>query len=615
MLKSRFPIIISLFFLIRAAAAQPELRGVWIAWGGANPPQKTTIARMMDNLAEHNVNTVYVDVWRYGYPYFRSQVFHDLTGLWTDPALEEGRDILAEMIAEGHRVGLHVEAWFEYGFVACHNNNDDLFRVHPEWFAQHRNGSYLFNSNLNWKWLSHANPAAQQFLIDLCQEVVQRYDVDGIELDRIRYPELDCGYDPVTVALYKSDHGGAAPPVSPSEPGWMQWRAEKLTAFVAAFYDSIKILRPDVFISNAPISYSYGYANFCQDWRPWINTGALDFVSTQLYWPTNTVYVSELDRQLTYVNDRSKFYPGICSIANDIIVSGDEIVKMIQSTRHRNLRGHVIWFYDQIADDLPLLKEKVYQERVPVPDRPADWRQPAIIINEDAPGASRSEGWTSYSGIPGYDAGCYYCKSDGARWIEYATDIPESGWYELYVYNIYQFKASKRAPYTIHHAGGVDTVLVNQAVSGQARWFKVGDYYLRHGAAQTVLRLSNAGIEKDAILFADAVMLVRSRRPLGTPSRVEARANHQPQSWCTLVNYPNPFNARTAIEFRLPNPAHVRLRIYDRTGREVVDLFNGRCQAGARTVIWDTTGLVSGLYFVQLQYEGKALAHKMLLIN
>jgi len=599
------------------AGAQEELRGVWIAWGGANPPTKNAIAAMMEDIAAHNLNTVYVDVWRYGYPYFRSRTFYDLTGQWTDPRLENGRDVLADMIAEGHRAGLHVEAWFEYGFCACHDQNDDLYRARPEWFAQHRDGSVLFNGSLRWKWLSHLHPQAQQFLIDLCLEVAANYDVDGIELDRVRYPELDCGYDPATVAAYQADHGGAAPPAAPGDRSWMAWRAQKLTDFVAAFHDSIKAVHPDLLISNAPISYSYGYDNFCQDWRPWINEGHLDVVSTQLYWPTNAVYAAELDRQLSYITARERFFPGLCSIANEIIVPATEIAAMIRTTRARNLQGHVIWYYNTLADDLPYLRDEVYQQPAAVPGRPREWRLPARVINEEEAGASRSEGWTPYTTLRGFKEGCLYCKAGEERWIEYTADIAETGWYELYAFNIYQFSASQRAPYEIRHAAGSDTVYVNQALSGQARWFKLGDYFFRQGAGQRVVRLSNAGIEANAVLFADAIMLIRSRRPLGMPALV-ARQPEQvlpAASSILLENYPNPFNAATRIRFTLVQSAMVELRIHDMRGREVAVLARGRHDAGVHEVTWQAQAAGSGLYYGLLITESGKSIRKLLLLK
>lgn len=51
----------------------------------------------------------------------------------------EGRDILAELIAEAHRAKLHVEAWFKYDFVGGYeqyypgnSGKGKIFDVHPE---------------------------------------------------------------------------------------------------------------------------------------------------------------------------------------------------------------------------------------------------------------------------------------------------------------------------------------------------------------------------------------------------------------------------------------------------------------------------------------------------
>ncbi|MBD3287463.1 family 10 glycosylhydrolase, partial [candidate division KSB1 bacterium] len=243
----RFCIITFIFIIaVPGFAQEKELRGTWFAWAGSNVPSKEDIAQTMESLAENNFNTVYVDVWRFGYPYFRSTVFEDITGISTDPRLEQGRDVLADMIAEGHRFGLEVEAWFEAGFAACHEDNDDLFDAHPEWFAQKSNGTVNFYSNggIKYHWLSHCNEKAQQFIIDFCLDLAKRYDVDGIDFDRIRYPELNCGYDSATVALYKSEHDGAEPPLNYADPGWIRWRADKLTEFVGRLYHEVKSVNP-----------------------------------------------------------------------------------------------------------------------------------------------------------------------------------------------------------------------------------------------------------------------------------------------------------------------------------------------------------------------------------
>ncbi|MBN1153984.1 family 10 glycosylhydrolase, partial [candidate division KSB1 bacterium] len=614
-------IIVSVIFICLLLSVTPsnaqekEFRGVWVAWAGTNVPSREYITEMMEDIAAHHMNTVYVDVWRFGYPYFISDLFYKHTGLYTDPALPSGRDVLAEMIVEGHRVGLHVEAWFEYGFVACQGNNDVFYQRYPDWFAKKRNGSVLFNGNYQYRWLSHCHPNAQQFLIDLCQEVALKYDIDGVELDRVRYPELDCGYDSVTIELYKQEHAGAAPPQTMTNPEWMRWRAAKLTEFTTALYDSLKRIRSDLPISNAPIVYPYGYDNFCQDWRPWINDGYLDIISPQVYRSTNSAYSSELIRQMSYVSDYSGFYPGLTSITDSYLLPTSEIIAMIRTTREQGLDGHVIWFYDTLADDLPILKNEVYPIAVTPPGRPDGWRRPAIIIHEDADNVTRSAGWTPYSTISGFDGGCLYTNSSNDEWIDYHADIEVPDWYEIYVYNIYHWNGVPGAPYEIFHDNGADTVYLGQNKPVQSEWQKLGDFYFGSGMNKRILRLSNRAIV-NRLLFADAIMLLNSNRMdyVNTGVRINEE-KIQPDGFRLNQNYPNPFNPETKISFYLDEPDHVRLKVYDLLGKEVVTLIDENVGAGDHAVVFRGGNLASGIYLYHLTGNDLNACQKMLLIK
>jgi len=593
----------------------PEMRGVWLAWAGNNVPTKAEITDWFNQLADANLNTVYVDVWRYGYTYYQSEFYGGLTGHSTDPALDDGRDILQEMIAEGHRHGMNVEAWFEYGFVPCHGENDDLYDVHPEWFAQRRDGSVLFG-DLDYKWLSHVNADAQQFLIDLCQEVVRKYDIDGIELDRIRYPELDCGYDSATVAVYKSEHEGSPPPQNIYDSEWMQWRGDKLTEFMVNIYDSLKAVNPNVVISNAPIVYPYGFDNFCQDWPPWMEQGALDVVSPQVYRGTNSAYEQTLDSQLNLVSNTDGFYPGLTTNIYGDELPASEIISMIQSTRARNLDGHVIWYHGTVLDDLPTLKAQVYQEKVKVPYNPEGWRQPAIIVNEDSSAVEKSGGWTAYSSIPGFEGGCYYTNSDTSEWISYPMDIPSDGWYEVYAYNITHWNAAKNATYVLQGNYGPDTVMVDQSKPGLAQWYKLGDVYLTAGNDQTVVKLTNQNVDNH-LLFADAVMLLNTNRVITPPVGIQDKKKSEvlPTRVTLSQNYPNPFNPTTEIQFQLPEDTNLTLSVYNVQGQLIQTLAQGRYLRGEHTVRFNGSNIPSGFYFIRLQTPQKTYTKKMVLLK
>ncbi|MBN1482100.1 T9SS C-terminal target domain-containing protein [candidate division KSB1 bacterium] len=76
-------------------------------------------------------------------------------------------------------------------------------------------------------------------------------------------------------------------------------------------------------------------------------------------------------------------------------------------------------------------------------------------------------------------------------------------------------------------------------------------------------------------------------------------------------NYPNPFNACTTISFSLPEPAHVKLEIYNTLGQKVRTLLDAPKDAGIHTYQWDSTDMnrmkfASGLYFYRLEVSSKS---------
>ena len=66
-------------------------------------------------------------------------------------------------------------------------------------------------------------------------------------------------------------------------------------------------------------------------------------------------------------------------------------------------------------------------------------------------------------------------------------------------------------------------------------------------------------------------------------------------------NFPNPFNAVTAIIYRLPAAGFLTLKIYDLLGKEIATLVNGERGPGTYTVRWDASNLPSGVYVCKLK--------------
>ncbi len=80
-------------------------------------------------------------------------------------------------------------------------------------------------------------------------------------------------------------------------------------------------------------------------------------------------------------------------------------------------------------------------------------------------------------------------------------------------------------------------------------------------------------------------------------------------------NRPNPFNPTTVIEYVLPEQEYIRLRVFDRHGRDVAILFEGMQDAGKHAVSFDAENLSSGMYFYRLETARGIETRKMVLMR
>jgi hypothetical protein len=79
--------------------------------------------------------------------------------------------------------------------------------------------------------------------------------------------------------------------------------------------------------------------------------------------------------------------------------------------------------------------------------------------------------------------------------------------------------------------------------------------------------------------------------------------------------YPNPFNASTMITYDLPKSRQVSLRVFDLLGRGVAVLEHGMMEAGSHRVMFDGSGLCSGIYFARLEAGKFSQTKKLMLLK
>lgn len=99
------------------------------------------------------------------------------------------------------------------------------------------------------------------------------------------------------------------------------------------------------------------------------------------------------------------------------------------------------------------------------------------------------------------------------------------------------------------------------------------------------------------------------------PTEVSQISGILPDKFELEQNYPNPFNVFTVIRFNLPVESHVRVKIYDLSGRLVEILINNYKNAGYHRVTWEAADFPSGVYFARLETEGVSENIKLVLLK
>jgi len=170
------------------------LRGIWIHPQSVATQEKAdeTLARVQTG----HLNTVFLLVFWDGYAYYDSVMAEKKLSLTTD------YDPLGYVVAEAHRRGLQVHAWFVVGEIGIpYGEPGPVLSQHPEWVMLDASGGSQIH------WLNFAHPDARQFISDLISEVVLNYDVDGVHLDYIRYPGSKWSFDPHSVTALANEYG------------------------------------------------------------------------------------------------------------------------------------------------------------------------------------------------------------------------------------------------------------------------------------------------------------------------------------------------------------------------------------------------------------------------
>jgi uncharacterized lipoprotein YddW (UPF0748 family) len=327
------------FLLLLACCAGVKAQGVYRAfWADTFNTalnNHADIVNVVNQIKAAKCNAVFAQVRRRGDAWYLNSV---------EPKpdfvnIAAGFDPLADLIAEAHANGIEVHAFVILGAAWNKNptlppsatggpptNANHVFNLHGgfnattgmidggpnNWLTRTllpdqtgiSFGGYRFGNDF---WLDFGHPGAAEYLVDALMHLVRSYDIDGLHLDRIRYPELNVsgqtpstganiGYNDTSAARFLRRYGLPAGTVpAQNDANWVQWRRDQVTNLVRRIYLNAVAVKPNLKVSAALIAFGNGptteaawnsaeaYWRVYQDWRAWTEEGILDLAIPMVY--------------------------------------------------------------------------------------------------------------------------------------------------------------------------------------------------------------------------------------------------------------------------------------------------------------------------------------------
>ena len=409
-------LLVSLLSLQQHAQNPPrpvrEFRAVWIATvdnidfpsrkGLPPEKQKQELIAALDLARKLRLNAVIFQVRPMADALYRSRLEPWSEFLTGEMGRPQEFDPLEFVIAEAHKRGILVHAWFNpyraYHPAARTMSDDHVARRKPTAVRQY--GRYM--------WLDPTSAEAQRHSLDVIEDVVRRYDVDGVHFDDYFYPyaEKDAAGNEIE---FPDDSNWSDYQKTGGKLGRDDWRRSHVNSFIESVGRSIKRIKPDVVYGISPfgiwqpvpekgIEGFNAYAELYADARKWLQDGTVDYLAPQFYWETSRKGLSfpVLLAWWKEQNTKGRFiWPGVAAyrIGSTPTFTADEIASQIERTRSSpETKGAIYFSFKSLRNDMGGIQEKlageVYKQDAIIPEftwirsrRPSP---PRVKIRRDA---------------------------------------------------------------------------------------------------------------------------------------------------------------------------------------------------------------------------------------
>ena len=272
----------------------PEIRAAWVDAWHEGILSAAQVTQLVNTLQAAHYNVIIAQVRKSGDAYYHSAYEPRATNIAGGPAF----DPLADLITKAHAAGMQVYAWLETYRIWSEQwpapPPGHTWSRHPEWAMKDRSGQMLSEAHYS---LDPGIPGVQDYICRVALDMIAQYDVDGINWDRIRYPEgYYWGYNEITATRFFDEYG-YWPPEERNDPTWESWadyRRQQITDLLKKCHLEIAARKPLLAVSVDTVAWldpdpkvyyarSSQFAAVYQDARGWLTQHLADMLVQMNY--------------------------------------------------------------------------------------------------------------------------------------------------------------------------------------------------------------------------------------------------------------------------------------------------------------------------------------------
>lgn len=303
-----------------------ENRAVWYR---ALEKSDAEVTATIEKLKKLNVNAVYLETWYQGYCIGKEV---DVPGITTH-ANNGDYDVLEGFVRIAHENGIEVHGWVHDFFVGYFGEGYSYYNPtfapenYEDKYLIDRNGEkhfYYASNNNYFVFLNPFDRECRDMVLDIYEQLVTKYDIDGLHLDYIRFPELnygkdDFGYNQDIIDAFAKETGITADPRTFEEGtaqhnAWIEFRCNIITSFMGEVYDMVRANKPDLWLSAATYpDIPDSKKNIAQDVASFVAKGYLDEIFSMSYGVETSIVMQSVNSYLKVTDGKIFYTAGIAA--------------------------------------------------------------------------------------------------------------------------------------------------------------------------------------------------------------------------------------------------------------------------------------------------------------